>query len=920
MKRAAHRLWCLALLCCASLSIASEIPQSEPVTSLATLSKDALFFKNNLIPQLEKLGESIAQSAVCLVAQKNDATTQTFVSYLMGIEHLASIEPQNVDNKFLSMALQIIHGVTQDLLIGLKNGFVQFPPFDSKRYLSNEIQLTPEQQTVIAQQVTAVIDALVKDVNEKVQDVLAEPVVTIRNQITTLDFTLQKIAGVINGSNHKNKTQLRDILMELRSVLQLIQQQILTAPASVRLLEASQKITHAIINQLNACTKNKFQALELLDLEKLLTRKPGEGISSIEELRAQMALTSKDLAKLQATAEKADLSYINRLARTFDDYVVVPAQKYKLPTRIGTGLALGGLATFLWYYFDQHAYADSIPGFRKFFGWRSTLQTIKVEKTTDERGNQIELTTKIQHPDRPITWLGRLDQYIADVYTGSTPIGKFLTATVAAAAYKEWSANINPWMRKKVSVLFNRLKGGSYRKIADGIEEIRPEVTFDNIIGLEYAKSMVRPHLKYIKDPERWDASEIAPPTGILLTGPTRTGKTFLARAIQGEINKENPEKGVRFFALDANMLQSESLELWLHMAKLYAPCVIFIDEIDLLGLQRSSNAKRLSEFLQAMSGVLDKDPKKQVIIIATTNRPENLDTALLQNGRFGLEIRFQMPTCAERKEYIERELNKHAIDPESFGIDIDYLTYQTEDCSYEDIKSMIDDAFISGSIRGEILNQALFERSLDKKIRKIVDFDSKNITAKEKQFMAAHQAGRTLVHLLLELDSKISKVTIKPIVVKVKEEGVIDQYYKPTGSKQTGTELGAVFTYHEHDTNDLITNEEREKIAKSYLAGRIAEKVLLGTCSNFKTGYKQWVFKQIKTTLSGGIDLKEMSKKDQERINATALAQIAQYESEIEQLLITHKDKLSALSDALFKYETLSIDEITKIISEQKA
>lgn len=918
MKRAVHHLWCLALLFCVGFSVASELPSQAPTVTSVPLSKEALFFKDTLMPQLEKLVESIAQSAICLTPQKNGAQTQLLVGYLAGLEQIATIDLEKIDNEFISILLQITNGVSQDMLIGLKNDFVQFPAYDPKRYVESNAKLSLEQQTAIAQHISAIIDELAKHVNEKVQDVLAESVVTIKSQITSLDFTLQKIAGVVNGSTHANKGSLRENLMELRSILQIVQQQIITAPASIQLLNAAHTVTRAIITQLNACTKNKFKSLEKIELDKYLTRKPEEGLLGIDELKVQMALTSKELGQLQKNTEKANLTYINRLARAFDDYVVVPAQKYKLPTRIGAGLAVGGMATFLWYYFDQHAYADAIPGFRKFFGWRSNLQTIKVEKRTDEMGNQIELTTKIQHPDRPITWLGRLDQYIADVYTGSTPIGKFLTATVATAAYKEWSVNINPWMTKSIKVLFNRLKGGSYRKIADGIEEIRPIVTFDDIIGLEYAKNMVRPHLKYIKDPERWDASEIAPPTGILLTGPTRTGKTFLARAIQGEINKENPEKGVRFFALDANMLQSESIELWLHMAKLYAPCVIFIDEIDLLGLQRSSNAKRLSEFLQAMSGVLDKDPKKQVIIIATTNRPENLDTALLQNGRFGLEIRFQMPTCAERKEYILRELNKHAIDPESFGIDLDYLTYQTEDCSYEDIKSMIDDAFISGSIRGEILNQDLFERSLDKKIRKIVDSDSKNITAKEKQFMAAYQAGRTLVHLLLELESKISKVTIKPIVVKVKEEGVVDQYYKPQGSKQTGTEIGAVFTYHEHDTNDLITNEEREKIAKSYLAGRIAEKVLLGTCSNFKTGYKQWVFKQIKATLSGGIDLKELSKKDQDRINTAALAQIAHYESEIEQLLITHKDTLKALSDALFTHETLGIDEITQIINQK--
>ncbi|MFZ5954548.1 MAG: AAA family ATPase [Candidatus Dependentiae bacterium] len=914
----ARILLCLAFLCSVEYNFAEDQLPITTQESVESVSPAAQFFTNKIVPQIEHLAALIAHSETFFIPDSQKQKSDALLTYLNEFE--ATIQKANstpINDQFNSSLLQINYGISQEIAVWLKTNFEQVMPFDTNRYLSEPVSLTPEQQEIVFEQINKTLAEVTKEIGEKVQDVLAELVLAVRNQITNLDFSLQKITAIVNNSTHKNKNDLRANITELRSVLQGIQHAIITSPADMRMLVMGHEITRAIITHLANATSNKFAGIQQFDLEKQLKRNPKELPQSIDELKKELAKTSKELAKLQSKAENADLTWVNRLARAFDNHIVTPAQKYHLPTRIGTTLVVTGLATYLWWHFDQHRYADAIPGFRKIFKWSSKQTIIETTYCINDKGENTTVEKPIQDPSRPFGFLKYTEDYLAGVWNAQKPIAKFLMVTTGAAIYKEWKVSISPWLTKKIRATFNRLKGGTYRKIADGIEEIRPTVTFDDVIGLDYAKEMVRPHLKYIKDPERWDANEIAPPTGILLTGPSRTGKTFLARAIQGEINKENPEKGVRFFALDASMLENDSIELWLHMAKMCAPCVIFIDEIDLLGLQRSSNTKRLSEFLQAMSGVMDKDPKKQVIIIATTNRPENLDSALLQNGRFGLEIRFQKPTLKERQMYIMRELNKHAIDPESFGIDLAKLTYETEDASYEDIKAMIDDALIAASIRGEIINQSIFERALDKKIRKIIDVDSKNISDKEKHFMAAHQAGRTLVHLLLNLESKISKVTIRPITVEVKEESVIDQYYKPTGSKQTGTDVGAVFTYHEHDTNDFLSAQEQEKLFKSYLAGRVAEKVILGTCSNYKNGYKQWVFTRLKTMLTEGINIKELSKKDQDRINQQALELIAQYEAEIEKLLRENKEKLALLTDVLRVKQTLSIDEINYILFE---
>ena len=97
----------------------------------------------------------------------------------------------------------------------------------------------------------------------------------------------------------------------------------------------------------------------------------------------------------------------------------------------------------------------------------------------------------------------------------------------------------------------------------------------------------------------------------------------------------------------------------------------------------------------------------------------------------------------------------------------------------------------------------------MDQQLRKEVDVDSKEISKDEQRLLAAHYAGQVLSHILLDLDEKIAKVTTHQVVVKVKEESVYDPFYNPDHKKQTGLEQGAIFTYHEHDTLDIMTQSQ---------------------------------------------------------------------------------------------------------------
>lgn len=365
---------------------------------------------------------------------------------------------------------------------------------------------------------------------------------------------------------------------------------------------------------------------------------------------------------------------------------------------------------------------------------------------------------------------------------------------------------------------------------------------------------------------------------------------------------------------MDAHDFKDKPIQYWMAFAKLFAPCVLFIDEIDLLNLQRTGDRTLLADFLQAMSGIANKDPKKQVIIIGTTNKPENLDTALVQPGRLALEIRFEYPTFAERKLFITKRLNKFAIDPAAFDIDVDSLAHQTQDRSFEDIKMMLDSAFIHIGIQGQTISQDTLEWALDNKLRKIVDVETKEVSEQEKRLLAAHYAGQALTHILLDMDEKVAKITTRQVVVKVKEESVYEQYYAQ--QKQTGLEQGALFTYLEQDTYDVKSHQELAKKAKTLLAARVAERIVTNNCSTLFGWKKNSAFNMIKTLVTDGVDFQSLSKGAQDTISDTVQEKLKEFEDEMHALLMEHKDVLIALTNALQIKQTLTFHEIMAIVN----
>ena len=219
-------------------------------------------------------------------------------------------------------------------------------------------------------------------------------------------------------------------------------------------------------------------------------------------------------------------------------------------------------------------------------------------------------------------------------------------------------------------------------------------------------------------------------------------------------------------------------------------------------------------------------------------------------------------------------------------------------------ITALISDAFSQITKGGGVLSQEVLERAIDKEIRKIIFHDNKEIPEEEQRFLAAFWAGVCVAAHELPAAHKISCVTTHPVMVNFKEELIgSDLYFGPEElrkEKQTGIVRGKIWTYHTEDTTGFETEAQRIAHIKIYLAGRAAERIIMGTTSSQQANMRQWAFDQIKALITQGIDFTKLSHKAQDEIVDQAQARLLQYEKEVEELLMQQKDVLAILTEVL--------------------
>jgi cell division protease FtsH len=482
-----------------------------------------------------------------------------------------------------------------------------------------------------------------------------------------------------------------------------------------------------------------------------------------------------------------------------------------------------------------------------------------------------------------------------------------------------------------VWIFFMRqMQGGGGRAMGFGKSRARlltekvGRITFEDVAGIDEAKQELEEIVEYLKDPQKFQRLGGKIPKGVLLAGPPGTGKTLLARAIAGEAN-------VPFFTISG----SDFVEMFVgvgasrvrdmfEQGKKNAPCIIFIDEIDAVGRHRGAglgggNDEReqtLNQLLVEMDGF---EANEGVILIAATNRPDVLDPALLRPGRFDRQVVVPNPDVVGREKILKVHMRKV---PLAADVDAKIIARGTPGFSGADLANLVNEAALMAARRGRrSVAMSEFEQAKDK-VMMGAERRSMVMTEDEKKLTAYHEAGHALCMLYAEGHEPLHKVTIIP----------------------RGRALGITMYLPERDKYSQSKLEIKAMVA-SLFGGRVAEELIFGVerittgaaddikratmlarrmVTEFgfsdKLGPLRYSENEEEVFLGHSVtQRKNVSDATAKLIDEEIRRVVDEGEQTARDILTARLDELHALAKGLLEYETLSADEIRRIVKGER-
>ena len=452
------------------------------------------------------------------------------------------------------------------------------------------------------------------------------------------------------------------------------------------------------------------------------------------------------------------------------------------------------------------------------------------------------------------------------------------------------------------------------------LTERHGRVTFDDVAGIDEAKEELEEIVEYLKDPMKFQRLGGKIPKGALLVGPPGTGKTLLARAIAGEAN-------VPFFTISG----SDFVEMFVgvgasrvrdmfEQAKKNAPCIIFIDEIDAVGRHRGAglgggNDEReqtLNQLLVEMDGF---ESNEGIILIAATNRPDVLDPALLRPGRFDRQVVVPNPDVIGREKILQVHAKKVPLAPD---VNIRTIARGTPGFSGADLANLVNEAALLAARRGKrFVTAKEFDDAKDK-VMMGAERRSMVMTDDEKMMTAYHEAGHALVAVTMPGSDPVHKATIIP----------------------RGRALGMVQYLPERDRYSFTLEQMKARIAMA-MGGRVAEemkfgveKVSSGASSDIETATRlaramvtKWGLSEKLGPIAYAEDEGEVFLGQSISRNKAISGDTAKLiEDEVKRfvtdgydtarrILTERNDDWEKLSQALLEFETLTGEEIDKLL-----
>ena len=452
------------------------------------------------------------------------------------------------------------------------------------------------------------------------------------------------------------------------------------------------------------------------------------------------------------------------------------------------------------------------------------------------------------------------------------------------------------------------------------LTEAHGRVTFEDVAGVDEAKSDLQEIVEFLRDPGKFQRLGGKIPRGVLLVGPPGTGKTLIARAVAGEAN-------VPFFTISG----SDFVEMFVgvgasrvrdmfEQAKKNAPCIIFIDEIDAVGRHRGAglgggNDEReqtLNQLLVEMDGF---ETNEGIILIAATNRPDVLDPALLRPGRFDRQVVVPNPDVVGREQILKVHVRKVPLAPD---VNLKTIARGTPGFSGADLANLINEAALMAARRNKrMVTQAEFEDAKDK-VMMGAERKSLVMTEEEKMLTAYHEGGHAVLALNVKATDPVHKATIIP----------------------RGRALGMVMQLPERDKLSMSYEQMTSRLI-IMMGGRVAEEMIFGkdkVTSGAQSDIEQatrlarmmvtrWGFSPELGAVSYGENQDEVflgmsvartqnvSEATAQKIDTEIRRLVEEGHDEARRMLEAKRSDLEVLAKGLLEFETLSGDEIKDLL-----
>lgn len=473
-------------------------------------------------------------------------------------------------------------------------------------------------------------------------------------------------------------------------------------------------------------------------------------------------------------------------------------------------------------------------------------------------------------------------------------------------------------------MIFNKNSGGagamqfgkSKAKLAS--EDVVNNTTFKDVAGIDEVKEELQEIIEFLKNPAKFTRFGAKIPKGVLLSGAPGTGKTLVAKAVAGEAN-------VPFYAISG----SEFVELYVGVgasrvrdlfdrAKKSSPCIVFIDEIDAVGRQRGAGVggghdereQTLNQLLVEMDGF---ENNEAIIVMAATNRPDILDSALLRPGRFDRQIFISAPDVKGREEILLiHSKNKPLAD----DVDLKIIAKRTPGFNGADLANIINEAALLAVRKNEVkISMESVEQAIEREIAG-PEKKSKVMNDKERKLIAFHETGHAVTSYFLDNTDPVHKISIIP----------------------RGLAGGYTLTLPDEDKNYITKNDMLDSVCL-LLGGRIAEELELGDISTGASNDLERASSIIRNMItvygmtdelgaltyghkSGEVFLgrdfvkeKNYSEEIAAKIDNTSKKYMDMCYEKTKSILMAHRDKLTKVAEKLMVQEVLSRDEFEALM-----